>query len=261
MLPHHERAIARLIERYQPDPHVLALIIGGSVIKKRALPDSDIDFVLVLDEETFRAAHAALDITLSGNEETDYPGGYVDGKRMSVAFLEQMALKGSEPARSAFKYHHIAFSRVEGLEALLDRVTRYPLEDKVHRIRNFYAQLEGLKWFMCETVRRPNAFLEHHTAVHFVLYAGRLILAHNEILFPSFKWFWWELEHAPDKPEGICALLRTMLERPSMGTADAIWEALNAFREWEKPGERWANRFVINNEWCWLEDKTPIQEW
>lgn len=87
MLPHHERAIARLIERYQPDPHVLALIIGGSVVKKRALPDSDIDFVLVLDKETFRSAHAALDITLSVSEETAYPGGYADGKQMSVAFF------------------------------------------------------------------------------------------------------------------------------------------------------------------------------
>ena len=40
---HHQRAIDRLADAYRDDPNFRALIIGGSIAKGCARPDSDVD--------------------------------------------------------------------------------------------------------------------------------------------------------------------------------------------------------------------------
>jgi hypothetical protein len=47
ILPHHQRVIDRLIDLFQDDPRFPAMIVGGSVAKGRAQPDSDVDVMLI----------------------------------------------------------------------------------------------------------------------------------------------------------------------------------------------------------------------
>ncbi|MBZ0308487.1 MAG: nucleotidyltransferase domain-containing protein, partial [Anaerolineae bacterium] len=53
MLPHHQQAIDRLTAHFQDDSAFLALIIGGSIVKGLARPDSDIDFMLVATPDEY----------------------------------------------------------------------------------------------------------------------------------------------------------------------------------------------------------------
>jgi hypothetical protein len=46
----------------------------------------------------------------------NYPRGYVDGKSVDLAFLREVAEKGSEPARAAFDGTRCAYSRLPEID-------------------------------------------------------------------------------------------------------------------------------------------------
>jgi len=48
--PHHEESIQKLIEYFSPNQEVLAIILGGSVAKGLARPDSDIDAEIIVTD-------------------------------------------------------------------------------------------------------------------------------------------------------------------------------------------------------------------
>lgn len=66
LLPNHREMIQRVTEHFQADPRYLALIIGGSVAKRRALPDSDLDIMLIVsaDELAQRSARQTDHFTM-----------------------------------------------------------------------------------------------------------------------------------------------------------------------------------------------------
>lgn len=126
LYPHHQRAVDRLIDRFKGDSNFLALLIGGSLIKGYGNQDSDVDFMLIATDEEYARRLPDRALTYYSTDLCDYPGGYVDGKIVNVAFLEEVADRGSEPARSAFENVIVSYSRVLQLEDLRDRITTYP---------------------------------------------------------------------------------------------------------------------------------------
>ena len=93
---------------------------------------------------------------------------------------------------------------------------------------------------------------------NFVLFAGRLILAHNRMLYPYHKWFMRELRKAPERPDDLIERVETMLKQPCQQNADALLASVVNFREWEKPTTDVAPRFMEESEWNWREGRTPI---
>lgn len=51
MLEHHRKAIENLIEYFKPNKEVYAVVLGGSVAKGLARPDSDIDALIIVSNE------------------------------------------------------------------------------------------------------------------------------------------------------------------------------------------------------------------
>ena len=105
---HHQRAIDRLADAYRDDPEFRALIIGGSVARGFARDDSDVDFLIIATDEAFRRRLAARDLFINRTDLCDYDGGFVDGKIINLAYLENLAEKGNEPSRAAFNGAFIA---------------------------------------------------------------------------------------------------------------------------------------------------------
>src|SRR5439155_7427328 len=99
VLPHHRRFIAEVTERFEADPSVDALIVGGSVAHGLARPDSDLDVMLVVEDDELARRAAAHQVTFSDHEAAGYEGGYLDAKYISRAFLQEVAAHGSEPTR------------------------------------------------------------------------------------------------------------------------------------------------------------------
>jgi hypothetical protein len=262
MYPHHQQAIDRLTAYFQADPAFLALIIGGSIVKDLARPDSDVDFMLVATPAEYARRVQQNAFQYVSPDFTNYEGGYVDGKVIDLAFLHDAAEHGSEPARSAFDHAIVTFTRDPEITDLVARIPVYPEHNHTTKIKAFYAQVQAFQWFVGEAEKRGDSYLMTHAVAQLVLFGGRMILAHNRILYPYHKWFMTTLRRAPDKPENLMALIADLLAEPSKTRADAFCESVLNFTEWDIPTEGWPVRFMHDSEWTWRNgNRPPLADW
>src|SRR5690606_27809545 len=145
---------------------------------------------------------------------------------VSPDYIAEVAQRGSEPSRFAFKGASVLFSRLDGLEAQLAFASRYPVEVRDDRIARFAAQLDAWTWMSGEAARKENPYLMATAVSRVALFGGRMLLAHNHMLYPFHKWFLRSLEAAPDKPEGIVELIRSVTASPSADGATQISETV-----------------------------------
>jgi predicted nucleotidyltransferase len=260
MFPHHTAAIERVTAAFQDDPDVAAVLLGGSIAHGFAQESSDIDIMIVVSDDDHRQRQASGAIHYYRDDLCDYPGGYVDGKYIGPAFLDEAERHGSEPARFAFADAQVLFSRVDGLAEQVARIARYPVALKADRIGRFHAQLQGWMWYAGEAAKRNDAYLMGVATTRALLFGGRMILAHNELLYPFHKWFFAVLERAPDKPEGLLEAMRRLSREPSLERAAAFCDLILGFREWETDGLPWPNRFMADSELTWMRDAAAIDD-
>jgi predicted nucleotidyltransferase len=260
MREHHQRAVDRLVAELGEDPRFLAVILGGSIVRGTELPDSDIDLILVASPEEYARRLPERDFGYLNREVCDYTGGYAEAKVMSLEFLEEIADRGSEPARSAFVGARILSSRIPALENLLERVTTYPEAERIPKIRSFYAHFLIHYWYLSEGQRRSEQYLVMRSAAEFALFAGRLILAHNRILFPYHKWFMHELRNATEKPDDLIDGLERLLREPCVENANPVLASVANFRDWEKPPRDAAAQFMEDSEWNWRQGLAPVAD-
>ncbi|MGB8648220.1 MAG: DUF4037 domain-containing protein [Anaerolineae bacterium] len=261
MRPQHRRTVERLIERFENDPNYPALLVGGSIARGWERDDSDVDIILLASDEEYARREPARAFHYYTTELSDYPGGYVDGKVVNSAFLDEVAERGSEPARAAFVGVLVAYSRDPELEALLARMTFYPEAERPDKMRSFYAQVQALQWYMGEADKRGDRYLATHVAADLALYGGRLILAHNRVLYPYHKWFTTVLREIKDRPANFMERMEALLTAPCKKTADAFCESVLGFTQWETPPEGWPTRFMQDSEWAWRTGKPPLADW
>ena len=258
---HHQRAIDRLADAYRDDPRFRAVIIGGSVARGYARADSDVDFLIVATDEEFERRLAARDLFINRTDLCDYEGGFVDGKIIDLAFLEDLAEKGNEPSRAAFEGAFAAYSHVPVLDALMQRIPVYPEAGHEERIRAFYCMAFMQHWLIHEAERHGNRYALTRGASQLALFAGRLILAHNRRLFPFHKWLPRVLESLPEKPNGFMACFDDLLEAPGGAHATALFERVRGFRDWGVTDLEAYTWFMTDVEWSWMSGTTPIEDW
>jgi hypothetical protein len=237
------------------------LIIGGSLVKGYGDESSDVDFVLIATAEEYARRRLDRALTYYATDLCDYPGGYVDGKIVNIAFLEEVADRGSEPSRSAFEKVIVAYSHLPQLDDLLKRITAYPEAGHMEKIRSFYAQLQAMQWYVGEAEKRSNQYLMMHVVSDLVLFGGRLILAHNRMLYPYHKWFLRKLQDAPQKPDDLMTLIDRLLNEPNKANADRFCETILNFISWDTPPEGWPARFMEDTEWAWRYGKAALADW
>jgi hypothetical protein len=258
---HHREAIERLRRHFVDDPRYPALILGGSLVKGTARPDSDVDTLLIATDEEYERCGRERDHWFLSGDFTDYEGGYVEGKIVDLAFLHDVAERGSETARAAFVGARVLYSRIPEVEELVRRIPSYPEAKAQERIESFYVQVRLLRWFIDEAEKRADRYLLLRSAADMALFAGRLVLADNRILFPYHKWFMREVRNAPHKPDGICERVDALLERPSGENAQRLDECVVAAYD---PGLSWtqiATRFMTDREWSWRYGSPPLEDW
>lgn len=259
--PHHQRAIDRLADAYRDDPRFPALIIGGSVAKGYARDDSDVDFLIIATDEEFETRRKAADLFINRRDLCDYDGGYVDGKIIDLAFLQDVAEKGNEPSRAAFEGAFVGYSHIPGLEALLQRIPVYPEAGHDDRIKAFYSMAFIQHWLCHEAERHGNRYTINRAASQLALFAGRLILAHNRRLFPYHKWLPRTLESVPDKPAALIPCFNALVDEPCGKHATALFERVRGFQDWGVSDLEAYHWFMTDVEWSWMSGTTPIEDW
>jgi hypothetical protein len=257
MITQHQIAIEEFTQFIKEDPKFIALIIGGSIAKGLELEDSDIDGIIIATDEEYKKRKRRNRFLFYDPSYCNYPGGYVEGKIVNLEFLEVVAERGTEPARDAFRGAWIAYSEIPELENLLKQIPIFQKDEKEEKIRKFYAQLEVANWYVKEAERRNDPSLLNHAISDLVLFGGRMILEHNEMLYPFHKWFLKALEEAPDKPKDLMVLIKKVLLERNSTNAQALYDEIKSFRKWEIRGI--ANvGFLLDTELAWLEGKPYI---
>jgi predicted nucleotidyltransferase len=256
----HQRAIDRLAEAYRDDQHFVALIIGGSVAKGFARPDSDVDFMIVASDEEFVIRDAEDNLFINRRDLCDYEGGFVDGKVIDLAYLRDVAEFGNEPSRAAFQGAFTAFCHQPEIEEILPTIPVYPEKDHERRIRAFYSMAFVQNWLMGEATRHDNAYTILRAASQLSLYASRLILAHNRTLYPYHKWLTRTLEQVPDKPAEFMASLAALNRSPSAETAGQLFDELRSFRDWGVQDIEAYTWFMREVEWGWRRGAATLED-
>jgi predicted nucleotidyltransferase len=260
MHPHHIQTIQNVKEYFERDPEVLALLLSGSLAHGFESSTSDVDIMIFISAENQQKRFQSGQLTFFTTELCTYEGGYVDGKYISLDFMKQVMEKGSEPARFAFEGSQVLFSKIEGFEQEIRRVGEYPIAEKSERIKRFRAQLEAWHWYCGEALKRGNQYLLGVAVSKLILFGGRLILAHNEMLYPYHKWFLKVLEKARDQPADFMACLQALSAEPTIENIEAFYEKVKTFQAWNENPYGWGAQFMLDSELNWMDGKTPVDD-
>ena len=260
MHTHHTQSIQNVTEYFERDPEVLALLLGGSIAHGFETPTSDVDIMIFVSDEDYQRRFAENRIHFFNMELTTYEGGYVDGKYSRRSFVQQVSEKGSEPARFAFAGSQVLFNKMEGFAEDIRKAAQYPKDGKAERIKRFYAQFEAWHWYSGEALRLNNRYLLGTSISKFILFSGRLILAHNELLYPYHKWFLKVLEGAQDKPADLLESIYKLNENPVMENIESLYEKVKSFHPWIEGDFSWPTQFMLDSELNWQNGKTPIDD-
>lgn len=260
MLAHHAETLRRTTEYFRSQPNVRGLLLGGSLAHDFASPESDVDVMIVVSDGEFEERAKAAQTCFFSREPCTYDGGYVDGKYIAPALLRDVACRGSEPARFAFKDAQVLFDESGELPALISAAARFPSEGTEDRIRRFQAQFEAWQWYTSEAARRRDAYLMSLAVAKLILFGGRIVLAHNQLLYPYHKWFLRVLESAPDKPPGLVPAMRRLAQDRNAADVDAVAAAIRGFRSWNVTHSSWPPLFMEDSELNWRTGFTPIDD-
>lgn len=77
---------------------------------------------------------------------------------------------------------------------------------------------------------------------------------------PCHKSLMKALEQAPPKPEGYMDLQNRMLTAPSVETIGAFTSCVREFHDWGITSHSSVSRFIVNNEWNWLDHEPPLAD-
>jgi hypothetical protein len=262
LAPHHRRAIERLVSALEPDQANRALLLAGSLAHGYARPDSDVDVLLVRDHMSPAQGEHERGLTWTDPSFCDWQGGYVDAKQVDLEHIRQVAARGSEPARFAYQGARILFDRTDGLEGLLARVVRYPIEGRDQRVDRFVAQLVAARWFHGEALRRDDPYLATFARQRVVLFACRIVLARNEQLYPFHKWLLREVERATDRPPTVLEDVDRLLREPSQARLEGLVSmVLQHYRIDETAANAgWGSRFMQDTELAWTRGEPPVED-
>jgi predicted nucleotidyltransferase len=260
--PHHQATIDNVVRELAVHPDVEALLLTGSLAHGFAGDGSDVDVALVVGPEEYRRRSDDGALGYFSFDLATYPGGYVDGKYVDMDFLHRVAEAGSEPARFAFADARVLFSRIDGLDALLEQIVRYPLDGRDERVERFSAQMLAWQWYFGEGAARDDRYLMTLSTQKVVLFACRVVLARNELLYPYHKWLRTVTASAPDRPPGLLDDIEALLVEPDQARVDGICSSVFAHYgiDLDELYFRWSQHFLVDNELTWMTGHTPIDD-
>lgn len=260
LTPEQAETLRRYVDHARARPGVLGVVLSGSLARGWGDERSDVDvIVLVTDDELARrrADHTEL---VWDESFAAYPGGAIDAKHVDRAYLELAAERASEPTRNAFFGARVAWSDDPGLAGLVARIGRFPEDGVDDRVARFCAHLETCRWFIGEADKRADAYLRSWVATRAALFACRVILAHNRVLFPFHKWVRRALDECPDRPAGLRDAIDRALASPGVASVHPLCDLVLRHRAWPEYPGGWAAAFCRDVERAWMRHEPGVED-
>lgn len=256
-----ERALSAYIDSVRDDPGTLAVVLVGSVAQGRERSDSDVDVYLIVDDQRFAEAAAADRFAWVERWDLDYPGSYIDIKIASPSYLESAAVGADDPTRASFVGARVAFSRVDGLESVIERIATLPDDEWSGRIRSHMAQarLYG-GYFLTQAIDRQDPFLRSHAGLHFALAAARVALASGRTLLQGPKYVSRLVRSVPT-PDGFVDAWEQVVNDPGIENARVLMALLDAWAGDDLSPDQALSIFIRDNELAWLRGTVPAEFW
>lgn len=257
-MQHHDETLAAYVTAVRDRPDTLAVVVNGSVAKRRERPDSDVDVYLVVTESAFAEASAVEGLSYVDRDVATYAGGYVDVKVVSPDYLRRAERDGDEPLRASLVGARVVWSRDDGIAGLVAAIPELPDAAWDDRAVGFVAQLWLYGgYFLRQGEQLGDEFLTRWAALHAVSSAGRALLAHQRILFPGAKYLSGLVAQLPSRPDGYDALVDRLLRAPTAADGAALLAEMQAYHPWGLTADTALSRFVRDNELPWLTRVPP----
>ena len=260
MFKHHSESIKLITEKLKSRKDVKAVILVGTIAQGFENDSSDIDLLIVVGEKDFKTRKANNELKMIDKESAVYEGGYIDAKYVSLEYIRQVAIKGSDASRYAFKDAKILFSKIDNLQSVLNDAVRYPSGEKTARINAFCSEMLAWCWYACEGLKENNKYLLSCSIPNVILFGGRAVLVRNELFYPYHKWFMKILEEAPVKPADMMMRIKELLRNPTKSDIILFRDSVLDFLGVDRHKLKWSEYFVMHNEMNWLYPETPIAD-
>ena len=257
-MQHHDEAATRFVARTRGRPGVRAVLLTGSVATGRERPDSDVDLVLVVDDEQWDAALAAGRIMYTETDGIGYEHGYFDVKLATPEILAAAAERGDDPVRDSLAEAKVLFTEGFDAQGVIRRLAERPDGEWLELATSFLAQarLHG-EYFLLQGLERGDPLLTAHAAVHLATSAARAALALHHVRFPGPKHLIETLEQVPGLPDGLRAAVLDVVTAPSTTTGGALLAHLEGLAGGALDGDAALSRFVLDNELAWFTRVPP----
>lgn len=262
MYKHHEESLQIMVEYFSRKPEVIAVIFGGSVAKGCERPDSDLDAMIVIDEEAYkkRAEFNNTAETITGM--STYEGGYFDVKYMTKDFLIDAARKGSEPTRNSFVNSKVMFSKDDEIKIIISEIPVFQEKEYDEKMLSFHSNLclnYYYFWKECPLGR----YMKVHVANEIIYSIYRMILQQNRILFPSNRRLEEFVDKAENKPDNIVLLAAVFIDKMDDESCDNFVNSYLQWTSYSEPEDKSiiTSTYVKDFEQWWREPRALIAEW
>lgn len=259
MTKEQQLTLDKAVELISQDIRVDGIILGGSIAHGFSTPISDVDIMITISEDERKELSETIGVSYYNGDIACYEGGYVDGKYLSREFIKQVAIKGSEPARFAFCDAVVVYDKLGGLEDLVKQAGCYQDDDNAQKIKRFLAQVEGWSWYYEQGCEKDSDYLRGIGTYKAVMFAGRLLLAVNKVLYPYHKWMFRAMKECKIKPDGYVELVEKITKK---ATTEDMKRLLVMCRELagDNAADGWCGEFVRDVELTWLTGEACVDE-
>jgi hypothetical protein len=257
----HRKAIDELVRLHGNDPSTLALVICGSLATGKAHEDSDVDLYLVVTDKEFERVRAEEGCFYGSWDPAKFSGAEIDGKIVGKKFLQEAAIRGSDPTRASFESAYTEFSHDPEIDTLIERIAAYPELERERRIKAFYAYTKHYRYVGEQAFELGNDYFARRCVIELVFFAARLVLAHNRVLFPCDKSLFAALDRCEDLPPDFSSSSRRLLESSSLATVIDYYEMVSGyFGQYDFPDQERIS-FILENEWNWFSRLPSPRDW
>ena len=256
---HHQLAMDDLVGLVASEGAFQAVITSGSIAKGTARATSDLDVYLVVDDDNYAERKSRHDLAFI--TPCTYDGGYIDGKVISVGVLRATAEHGSEPMRSSFTGSTVIYSVIGDLQPAVDRIAVYPEANRAGNMRDFFSHFAIYTgYFAPQAMAKDDPFLLSHSLSLATLFAGRLVLAYNRVLYPCPKQLLATVGSCSEQPEDFVGRTKALLRGPTEAALQDYRDLLANFTDWGIGGAEVLTRFMELDEWSWLDGEPALAQ-
>ena len=252
-----EQTIEMAINDVKRHDFILGLILIGSLAKNKGNKDSDVDFIVVVNDEEYEKRKLSKNYfcgTLF--EQTNYPV-HIDGKIVNKNYLKKIWSEGNECVKNTFSKIKLLYSCDPEINEIINNFDIIN-NNKNENIKKFYALMKSNKFKVDDDLN--NIIQVKYCIFYTVFFACRLVLEHNDIYYPCIKNMEKELNKCKNKPDNFIENMHKVLGTYSFDDLESFYKITEEYFNEYRFDDNIRKGYVIENEDYWFFNEKPYSE-